>query len=102
MKRWSRAALAALLLFCAGCGEGAKLVQADEQGGVATYPYREQVGHMATRFRGEAIQLIEEHCPGGYAIIKEGEVQGRNRITSTLTGGEVVTEHRWGIRFRCK
>lgn len=100
-KAWSRALLG-LALLCAGCGEGAKLVQSDEQGGVVTYPYREGVGHMATKFRGEAIELIEEQCPRGYRIVREGEAKGRGRVIQNAAGSEVVTERRWGMQFSCK
>src|SRR5579885_1527157 len=88
-KARSRVLLVCLLL-CAGCGEGAKLVRSDDRGGIVTYPYREEVGHMVTKFRGEAIALIEQQCPRGYQIVREGEARGRGRIVQSAAGAEVV------------
>ncbi len=85
-----------------GCGEGEKLEQATDRGGVVTYPYKEQVGSMATKFRSDALHVIEEHCKGGYAIVREGEAKGRSRVVENQGIPEIVSEHRWGIEFRCK
>jgi len=100
-KARSRVLLVCLLL-CAGCGEGAKLVRSDDRGGIVTYPYREEVGHMVTKFRGEAIALIEQQCPRGYQIVREGEARGRGRIVQSAAGAEVVAEHRWAMQFSCQ
>ena len=100
--RWSSAYILALCVLSIGCSEGAKLVQATDRGGVVTYPYKEQIGSMTTRFRSEAVHLMEEHCKGNYTIVKEGEAKGRTRIAETQGTPEIVTEHRWGIQFQCK
>lgn len=99
---WSSACLLALCLLLAGCSEGAKLVQVSDRGGIVTYPYKEQVGSIATKFRSDAVHLMEDHCKGGYTIVREGEAKGRNRVVENQGVPEIISEHRWGIQFQCK
>ena len=103
MKTWSRPALIPMLLVVSACGEGAKLVQDFGPGGVVVYPYRAEQGTMLSSFRKDAIRLIEEKCPRGYTIVREGETKGRLRQASAVGGmNDVVEERRWGIQFQCK
>ena len=102
MKNWS-SLCCALLLLLSGCAEGAKLVQRDDEGGVVTYPFKGEQGHMLSSFRKEAFSLIKDTCGGSYSIVREGEAKGRARVVGGIEGGqEVVRERRWGIEFRCK
>ncbi len=102
VRRWSRA-LGACLLLLAGCSEGVKLIQATDSGGIVTYPYRSENGHLVSPFRSEAIRLIEKRCGGRYSIVKEGDAKGRTRTVSPVPGAEeTVRELRWGMQFRCR
>ncbi len=102
MKRWSRAAALALLLVGAGCSEGAKLIQESDSGGVVTYPFKGETGYLFSRFRAEALEMIEKRCKGAYQIVREGEAKGRSRVVDNPGGSEVIGERRWGLEFRCK
>lgn len=103
MKTWSRAGLAALLAAVSGCGDGAVLVKDLGNGGVVVYPYRVEQGNLLSSFRKEAVGLMEQKCPGGYTILREGETKGRLRQASPLAGSsDVVEERRWGMQFQCK
>jgi hypothetical protein len=102
MKTWSSLACV-LVLFAAGCAEGAKLVQANDDGGVVTYPFKGDQGHMLSSFRTDALALMKQACSAGYVIVREGEARGRTRVAGGIEGGqEIVRERRWGIEFRCK
>jgi hypothetical protein len=58
---------------------------------------------MFTKFRKEALDLIEQRCAGRYSIVKEGEAMGRIRVSQVVEGApEAVRERRWGLQFRCK
>ncbi|ULA59543.1 MAG: hypothetical protein LZF60_140082 [Nitrospira sp.] len=103
MKRWSSWTVLAVSLVLASCGEGALLVKDNVDGGVVVYPYRAEQGTLLSSFRKEAVRLMEQKCPGGYAIVREGETKGRLRQASPVAGSsDVVEERRWGIQFQCK
>jgi hypothetical protein len=97
MKTWSSLACI-LVLFAAGCAEGAKLAQSNEDGGVVTYPFKGDQGPMLSSFRKDALALMKDTCGRGYLIVREGEARGRARVG----GQEILRERRWGIEFRCK
>ena len=102
MKICSRFSLL-LVLALAGCGEGAKLLQEREDGGIVAYPFTGEQGSMLSSFRTDALVLMKEKCGGPYTIVREGETKGRTRIVSPVPGAqEVVEERRWGIQFQCK
>jgi hypothetical protein len=102
MKNWSSLSYAVVLML-AGCAEGAKLVQDNGDGGVVTYPFKGNQGHMLSSFRKDALTLMKDTCGGSYTIVREGEAKGRARVVGGIEGGqEVVRERRWGIEFRCK
>jgi hypothetical protein len=102
MKTWSCLAVL-LVLTLAGCGEGAKLLQDREDGGIVAYPFTGEQGSMLSAFRTDALALMKEKCGGPYTIVREGETKGRSRIISPVPGAEeVVQERRWGIQFQCK
>ncbi len=102
MKIWSSLAIL-LLIALAGCGEGAKLLQEKEDGGVVAYPFIGEQGPMLSSFRTDALALMKEKCGGLYTILQEGETRGRSRMASPVEGTqEIVQERRWGIQFQCK
>jgi hypothetical protein len=102
MKNWSSLGWA-LVLLVTGCAEGAKLAQRTEEGGVVTYPFKGEQGHMLSTFRKDALSLIKDTCGDSYMIIREGEAKGRARVAGGIEGGqEVARERRWGIEFRCR
>ena len=101
MKTWSSLGCA-LVLFLAGCAEGAKLVQDTGDGGVATYPFKGEQGSMLSSFRQDALVLMKEKCGGPYTIVGEGEAKGRARVAGVEGAQEIVQERRWGIQFQCQ
>jgi len=101
-KIWSSLAVL-LVLTLAGCGEGAKLLQEREDGGIVAYPFTGEQGEMLSSFRTDALALMKEKCGGPYTIVREGETKGRTRIVSPVPGSEeIVRERRWGMQFQCK
>lgn len=99
----SRASAVIACLILAGCGDGAKLIQDREGGGVVVYPFKGEQGSMLSTFRKDALAVMNEKCGGRYTIVREGETKGRTRVASAAPGGQdIVQEHRWGIEFTCK
>jgi hypothetical protein len=102
MKTWSSLGCT-LALLVIGCAEGATLAQNSGDGGVVTYPFKGDQGHMLSSFRKEALVLMKDTCGGSYTIVREGEAKGRARVAGAIEGSqEIVRERRWGIEFRCK
>ena len=99
--RTSVAALGLLILTLSACDGGARLVQRTENGGVVIYPFKES-GSLLSPFRRDAMRLMEQRCGGPYRVVREGETKGRNRISESAGGMEMVEERRWGIEFVCK
>lgn len=105
MKTWSRVLCAMFAWVAAGCaGDGVRLAQESDHGGVVVYPYTSEQGHVLSSFRKDAVRLIEERCPAGHTIVREGETKGRSRLSGPVQagGGELLHERRWGIQFECK
>ena len=102
MKIWSSLSVLVVVAL-AGCGEGAKLLQENEDGGVVAYPFIGEQGSMLSSFRTDALVLMKEKCGGPYTIVQEGETKGRIRTVSPMAGAEeIIQERRWGIQFQCK
>ncbi len=103
MKSGSSLTVLVTLFALTGCGEGAILAKDTDNGGVVLYPYRAEQGNLLSSFRKEAVRLMQQKCPSGYTIIREGETKGRLRQASPIAGtNDVVEERRWGIQFECK
>jgi hypothetical protein len=81
-----------------------RLSQDLDNGGVVVYPFKAEQGHMLSSFRKDAVRLMEEKCPSGYRILREGETKGRSRLSGPIQagGGELIEERRWGMQFQCK
>jgi hypothetical protein len=93
-----------LFLTCVGCSEGATLIRETSTGGVVTYAFNEdRGGAFFSRYREDALKLVEKKCPSGYTIVTEGEARGHRSVSGVVEGTEDQTKHRrWGLQFRCK
>ena len=93
-------AVAALLV---GCSDAVQLTHETENGGLVTYLFKEdRGGPMGSPHRKEALKLIDQKCPAGYLVVRDGEIKGSGSMSS-LEGQEgEITGRRWGIQFRCK
>jgi hypothetical protein len=91
-----------MLVLFVGCSDAVQLTHETEQGGVVTYLFKEERGgQMGSPHRKAALQLIDEKCPSGYTVVRDGEVKGSRMSSMEGQEGE-LTNRRWGIQFRCK
>lgn len=79
------------------------LTHETENGGIVTYLFKEdRGGPMGSPHRREALKVMENKCPPGYTVIKDGEVAGYGSMSSVEGREGEVSGRRWGIQFRCK
>ena len=95
------------LLF-AGCVENARIVNDTGTGGTVLYSYVHEQDVLTSPGRKDALRLLEEKCPTGYRITREGEVPridqavDRAWMGQVSRDGQVSREKSWAIKFACK
>lgn len=102
------AALAVFLIIIAGCGPNARMLNETPTGGTVIYAYIEDRDVLTSPGRRDALRLLDEKCPAGYRISREGEIAQVDRAVDRAWMGQVSRdgqtnqEKRWAIRFVCK
>jgi hypothetical protein len=92
----------------ASCLPNAQIVNESASGGTALYTYVEEQDVLSSPERRDALRLLEEKCPAGYRISREGEVPrvdqavDRAWMGQLSRDGQVSREKRWAIQFACK
>lgn len=91
------------LMLMSGCSDAVHMTHETEQGGVVTYLFKEdRGGPMGSPHRKAALKLIDEKCPSGYTVVRDGEMRGYGSMSSVEGQEGEITGRRWGIQFRCK
>ena len=92
-----------VLVGLSGCSDAVQMTHETEQGGVVTFLFKEDRGSpMGSPHRKEALKLIDQKCPAGYVVVRNGEMKGYSSISSVEGQEGDATNRRWGIQFRCK
>ena len=93
-----------LALVClSGCSDAVQMTHETEDGGVVSYLFKEdRGGPMGSPHRKAALKLIDEKCPRGYFVVRDGEMKGYGSMSSGEGEEGEITGRRWGIQFRCK
>ena len=92
----------------ASCIPHAQIVNETATGGTVLYSYVEEQDVLTSPGRKDALRLLEEKCPAGYRISREGEVPrvdqavDRAWMGQLSWDGQVSREKRWAIQFACK
>ena len=92
----------------ASCMPYAQLVNETATGGTILYSYVEEQDVLTSPGLKDALLLLEEKCPAGYRIAREGEVPrvdqavDRAWMGQLSRDGQVSRERRWAIQFSCK
>ena len=99
----NRAAWVFAIGLLTGCSDAVQMAHETETGGVVTYLYKEdRGGPMGSPHRKAALKRIDEKCPSGYRVMRDGEVKGTPMISSQEGQTDEDASRRWGIQFRCK
>jgi hypothetical protein len=87
----------------AACSDAVRLTQETQSGGVVTYLFKDDHGGpMGSPHRREALKVIDQKCPAGYTVVRDGEMKGYATMSSVEGQEGEITGRRWGIQFRCK
>jgi hypothetical protein len=92
----------------ASCASNVQIVNEMATGGTVLYPYIEEQDVLTSSERRDALRLLEEKCPAGYRISREGEVPridqavDRAWMGQVSRDGQVSREKLWAILFACK
>jgi len=94
--------IALCMMGIAGCGREASLQRETATGGLVTFPVQSETDILSSAGRREALRLMQEKCPSGLHIVKEGELPKVSRAADRAWGPQIGTERIWGIQFTCK
>lgn len=85
-----------------GCGHEASLQRETLTGGLITYPIHNDADVLSSAGRRDALRLINDKCPQGSRIIKEGEVPKVSQAADRAWRGQIGVDRIWGIQFTCE
>lgn len=94
--------MAAFLCTLPGCLGEASLQRATPTGGLVTFPVQSEADILSSAGRRDALRIMEQQCPSGARIIKEGELPKVSKAADRAWGPQIGTDRLWGIQFTCK
>jgi hypothetical protein len=100
--------LVVVLFLAASCTPNARIVNETATGGTVLYTYVEEYDVLTSPGRKDALRLLDEKCPTGYRITREGEVPriskavDRAWMGQVSSNGQVSREKDWAILFTCR
>jgi hypothetical protein len=98
-----RACVAAMgMIGLASCGYDASLQRETPTGGLVTFSIQSEADVFSSDGRRDALRIMQEKCPSGVQIVKEGEVPKVSRAADRAWGPQIGTDRIWGIQFTCK
>lgn len=90
------------LVGMGGCGHDASLQSETAAGGLVTFPVRSEGDVLSSAGRREALRIMQDKCPSGVHIVREGELPKINKAADRAWGPQIGTDRIWGIQFTCK
>lgn len=85
-----------------GCTHEASLQRETLQGGLVAFSIQSEADVLSSAGRRDALRVMEEKCPSGVRIIKEGEIPKVSKAADRVWGPQIGTDRKWGIQFECK
>ncbi len=95
-------ALAIVIISLAACGHDASLQRETDAGGLVTFSIQTESDVFSSSGRHDAQRIMQEKCPTGIRIVKEGEVPKISKAADRAWGPQMGTDRLWGIQFTCK
>ena len=95
-------AIAVCALGIAGCGHEASLQRETSTGGLVTFSVSSEGDILSSAGRRDALRVMQEKCPAGVHVDKEGELPKVSKKADRAWGPQIGTDRLWGIQFTCK
>ncbi|ULA63051.1 MAG: hypothetical protein LZF86_100049 [Nitrospira sp.] len=67
-----------------------------------TFSIQSEADVFSSDGRHDAQRIMQEKCPTGIHIVKEGEVPKVSKAADRAWGPQIGTDRIWGIQFACK
>ena len=100
--------LAVVALIFIRCAPSARMVNESATGGTVIYAYFEEQDVLTSSGRRDALRLLDEKCPTGYSISREGQIAQVDKAVDRAWMGQLSRdgqpnrEKRWALQFVCK
>ncbi len=85
-----------------GCSHEASLARDTSAGGVVAFSVQSEADIYSSAGRRDALRIMQEKCPLGARILKEGELPKVSKAADRAWGAQIGTDRIWGIQFTCK
>ena len=85
-----------------GCATEASLERDTATGGLVTFPLQSESDILESSGRRDALRIMDEKCPSGSRIVKEGEFPTAIVAADRAGGLRSEKDRIWGIQFVCK
>lgn len=94
------AAVSVMALY--GCSHEASLERDTSSGGVVTFSVQSEADIYSSAGRRDALRIMQDKCPSGARILKEGELPKVSKAADRAWGPQLGADRIWGIQFTCK
>jgi hypothetical protein len=98
-----RIVMAALsVMSLSACSHQAALQRETSSGGLATFSIQSEADIFSSAGRRDALRIMQEKCPSGVRILKEGELPKVSKAADRAWGAQLGPDRVWGVQFICK
>ena len=88
--------------MAAGCSADTTVLRDTPTGGTVGYYFDTESSILTTPGRQAVLRLINDKCPQGSRIVKEGEVSKVSKKADRIWRGQISSDRLWAIEFVCK
>jgi len=85
-----------------GCSHEADFHRETSSGGVIAFSVQSEADIFSSTGRRDALRMMQDKCPSGVRILKEGELPKVSSAADRAWGAQLGTGRIWGIEFICK
>ena len=90
------------VMYLDGCSHEAGFHRETSSGGLIGFSVQSDADILSSTGRRHALRMMQDKCPSGVRILKEGELPKVSSAADRAWGAQLGTDRIWGIEFRCK